>query len=168
MIQFYASRLIKNMLNNSSSLKNPPYRLTRDVLLRLLSEKEFCKLRRDRLMMTLTVDEKDTVSYYFVLANALAYCSYQDDNVMLNGATASEIRSVCMELHPQCSLSMLSDKQVEELLEELVRLNILRSESAKGRHRYLFSRSSFLEMLGDQHDVEDSLIASLEKGANTK
>ena len=168
LIQFYASRLIKNMLNNSSHLKNPPYRLTRDVLLRLLSDSEFRKLRRERLMMTLTVDEKDVVSYYFILANALAYCSYQDDSIMLNGATAQEIHTICLDLHPQCSLSELTDRQVEELLEELVGLNILRREGDGGKHHYLFSRSSFLEMLGDQHEVEDALITSLEKGANAK
>jgi len=168
LIQFYASSLIKNVLNNSSPLKNPPYRLTRDVLLRLLSETEFIERRKERLMMTLTVDEKDAVSYYYVLAIALAYCSYQDENVMLYGATAQEIRAVCVELHPQCSLADLTDKQIEELLEELVGLNILRSERENGKCRYLFSRSSFLEMLGEQEEVENKLIDSLEKGADAK
>ena len=53
----------------------------------------------------------------------------------------------------------------EALLDELVILNILRREERDGGRWYMFSRSSFLEMLGSEDDVIGSLMETLEKEA---
>lgn len=62
-----------------------------------------------------------------------------------------------------CALAKLDEKRVGVLLDELKDLNILRKESDNGETRYLFNRTSFIEMLGDKKTVQDHLLDILTK-----
>ena len=141
----------------------PPYKLSRDVLLRMIGDSFFRKQRTDKLMMTLKVDEKDQDAYYYTLAYALAMCSYDSEAVLLHGASAEAIKATCVKESPDCRIGTLTDQQIEALLDELVILNILRQEEQDGVRHYMFSRSSFLEMLGDENTVIERLLETLEK-----
>lgn len=163
LIHFYARRLVEHMKEISPELTMPPYKLSRDVLLRMIGDSFFRKQRTDKLMMTLKVDEKDQDAYYYTLAYALAMCSYDSEAVLLHGASAEAIKATCVKESPDCRIGTLTDQQIEALLDELVILNILRQEEQDGVRHYMFSRSSFLEMLGDENTVIERLLETLEK-----
>ena len=146
-------------------MTSPPYKLSRDVLLRMLGNENFRKQRTDKLMMTLKVDERDGDAYYYTLACGLAALSHENEDTLLRGATAAEIKGYIQSYNEDCRIASLKDEQVEALLDELVILNILRREERDGGRWYMFSRSSFLEMLGSEDDVIGSLMETLEKEA---
>lgn len=165
LIHFYASRLVEHMKEISSEVTTPPYKLSRDVLLRMIGDESFRQQRTEKLMMTLKVDEKDQDAYYYTLAYALAMCCYESEETLLHGASAAQIREVCIREYANCRIGKLTDQQVEVLLDELVTLNILRPEERDGVRFYMFSRSSFLEMLGSEDDVIMNLLDTLDKEA---
>ena len=162
LVHFYASRLVKYKYKNAAKASEPPYRLDRDVLTRLLTDEDFRKMREDRFRMTLGVDVDDH-SYYDTLAHLLCYCCNNSEEVMLYGMTAAELLSECRALSDNCALAKLDEKRVGVLLDELKDLNILRKESDNGETRYLFNRTSFIEMLGDKKTVQDHLLDILTK-----
>lgn len=84
LIHFYASRLVEHMKEISSEVTTPPYKLSRDVLLRMIGDESFMQQRTDKLMMTLKVDEKDQDAYYNTLAYALAMCCYESEETLLH------------------------------------------------------------------------------------
>ncbi|MBQ8093870.1 MAG: hypothetical protein IJ242_09880, partial [Clostridia bacterium] len=168
LIHFYASRLAEHMKEISSEVTTPPYRLSRDVLLRLIGDESFRQQRREKLMMTLQVEEKEEDAYYYTLAYALATYSYENEDVLLHGASASELKKICLKENQNCRIGRLSDHQVEVLLDELVTLNILRCEERDSRRYFKFSRSSFLEMLGSEDDVLMTFMEILEKEARPR
>lgn len=157
LVHFYASRLVKYKHKNAAKASEPPYRLDRDVLTRLLTDEDFRRMREDRFKMTLGIDVDDH-SYYDTLAHLLCYCCNNSEEVMLYGMTAAELLSECRALSDNCALAKLDEKRVGVLLDELVDLNILRRESGSGEMRYLFNRPSFIEMLGDKEAVQNHLL----------
>ena len=165
LIHFYASRLVEHMKEISSEVTMPPYKLSRDVLLRMIGDESFRQQRTEKLMMTLKVDEEDQDAYYYILAYALAMCCYESEETLLHGASAAKIREVCIREYANCRIGKLTNQQVEVLLDELVTLNILRSEERDGVRFYMFSRSSFLEMLGSEDDVIMNFLETLDKEA---
>lgn len=163
LIHFYARKLVEHMKEIAPELTMPPYRLSRDILLRMIGDEKFREQRTEKLMMTLQVDEKDQDAYYYTLAYALAMSSYESEDVLLHGASAENIKATCVKEYPDCSIGKLANQQIEALLDELVVLNILRQEEQDGVRHYMFSRSSFLEMLGDENTVIERLLETLEK-----
>ena len=91
--------------------------------------------------------------------------SYDSDDVLLHGASAGAIKALCTDWSVTCRIGRLTDQQVEALLDELVILNILRQEESQGVKRYMFSRSSFLEMLGNEEEVLEAFLNILDKEA---
>ncbi len=160
LIHFYASRLIQYMQKNATPASMPPYRLDRDVLIRLLADDDFRNLRKERLLMTLGIDVEEN-SYYDTLAYALCSFSYESDDIMNYGMTAKELYEECYGFNPHSSIAKLDVHKVDALLKELVILNILRTETDGEETRYLFSRASFIEMLGTKTQVEDHLLEAL-------
>lgn len=160
LVHFYASRLVRHMQRTANEAQMPPYELDRDVLTRVLADEEFRTMRIERLKMTLGIDAQEH-SYYDILAHLLCFCCNDSEDVMLYGMTASEI--YC-ELGSFASpmIAALDVKQIEVLLNELVDLNILRKEQNGNELRYLFSRPSFIEMLGTKREVEDHLLKILD------
>lgn len=162
LVHFYASRLVKHMQKNIQQASMPPYTLDREVLIRLLTDEDFRQQRVQRLKMTLGIDA-DEHSYYDALAHVLCYFSLVSEEVMLYGMTAAEIRRECKDISEKSSIAMLDEQTIEALLDELVELNIFRPETSEGQKRYLFSRASFIEMLGSKDVVESHLIEVLER-----
>ena len=112
LIHFYARRLVEHMKEVAPELTMPPYKLSRDVLLRMIGEESFRKQRTEKLMMTLRVDEKDQDAYYYTLAYALAVSSYDSDDVLLHGASASTIKALCTDWSANCRIGKLTDQQI--------------------------------------------------------
>lgn len=162
LVHFYASRLVKHMQKNMQQASMPPYTLDREVLIRLLTDEDFRQQRVQRLKMTLGIDASEH-SYYDALAHVLCYFSLVSEEVMLYGMTAAEIRKECKDISEKSSIAMLDEQTIEALLDELVELNIFRPEMSEGKKRYLFSRASFIEMLGSKDAVESHLIEVLER-----
>lgn len=168
LIHFYAKRLVEHMQEISSPVTAPPYALSRGELLRMIGDESFRMQRRDKLMMTLRVDEKEKHAYYYTLAYALAMLNHDSEDALLHGASAAEVRDLCCSWEKNCRIGELSNQQVEALLDELVTLNILRKEEKNGVHFYMFSRSSFLEMLGTEEDVINNLMEALDSEERQK
>lgn len=162
LVHFYASRLVKYMQKNIQQASMPPYMLDREVLVRILADPDFRQQRVQRLKMTLGIDANEH-SYYDALAHVLCYFSLVSDEVMLYGMTAGEIRKECKDISDKSSIALLDEQSIEALLDELVELNIFRVELSEGKRRYLFSRASFIEMLGSKDTVESHLIEVLER-----
>ncbi len=157
LIQFYASRLVRYIMTNANK-SSPPYELDRSLLLRMLGDAEFNKLRKERMMMTLTVDEDGgTVPYYYILALSLALCCHLEDEKHINGATARDIRVTCEDFGGTAIFADKTDEEVASLLDELVGLNMLRRDLIGNEKRYFFRRASFMEMLGNENQVMDEL-----------
>ena len=163
LVHFYASRLVKYMQQNASASTQPPYTLNREVLTRLLTDEDFRNMRVDRLRMTLGIDANEH-SYYDTLAHLLCYCCNSSEDALLHGMTASELHRECIDLAPTSLIAKCDEHAIQALLDELVGLNILRTEKDESHVRYLFSRLSFIEMLGSKEDVENHLLKLLENG----
>ena len=119
-------------------------------------------MRVQRLKMTLGIDANEH-SYYDALAHILCYCCNESEDVMLYGMTAAEIRNECISFSPDSSIASLDANKIAVLCDELVDLNILRREKNESDTRYLFSRPSFIEMLGSKQEVEEHLLDVLSK-----
>lgn len=158
LVHFYANRLVKYANSHSNTMKEPPYELKTDTLLSLLAEQDFHDMRNDRIKMTLYIDANEH-SYYDILATTMCYGYNVSDEYKLYGMTAKDIRSECVSLEPRCSISRLSDTQLEALLNELVTLNIFRVEN----NRYQFRRASFTEIFSSMEEIETHFLEILSR-----
>ena len=116
--------------------------------------------RAEAMARELGIDVEEN-SYYDTLAYALCSFSYDSDDIMNYGMTAKELYEECYGFNPHSSIAKLDVHKVDALLKELVILNILRTETDGEETRYLFSRASFIEMLGTKTQVEDHLLEAL-------
>lgn len=163
LIQYYCSSLVNAVNRDYQGDVNerPPYWLKESQILTLLKDRDFQKNIREKFEITLGVDNKEQ-GYYNTIAYSLARCHFDRPEDIASGYTAGDIRSVCrsLDIHSVASLSM---EQMDELLNELTELNILRRRGTDGEDRYIFSRASFRHMLGDENQVDDKLTAIMEK-----
>lgn len=159
LIQFYASRLVKSLRTDSydGEADAPPYRFNEKRILNILKGEDFSSEIRNKFLMTIGIDA-DEGGYYAALVYGLAYCNYHDEEQSINGFTAGDIRSACVESLNH-SIESLDEGQVRELLYELEELNILRNLAADGGEpRFSFNRPSFRHMLGSERDVDDKML----------
>ena len=136
----------------------PPYPLNEQQILKLLKDREFLEQLRDKFIITLGVDSKEH-QYYSILAHALGNCcdEAEDEETVRHGFGAEKVKRQCDGLGIR-AIMQLKTSQVGALLDELVDLNILRSEAINGETRYAFSRPSFRSMLGSAEDINDKLL----------
>ena len=167
LVHFYASRLVKYKQKYAVGTE-PPYILDRDVLTSVLADEEFRQRRVERLKMTLGIgSDEGEPPYYDMIAHMLCYCSYEADDVMSDGMTAEEVWREFAEMEVGV-ITALSIQQLRVLMDELVEMNIFRKTQTKGETRYLFSRTSFIEMLGDTVDVQNHLSDLISKNEGIK
>ena len=119
------------------------------LIKRVLAESDFRNQIREKFMITLTVGDDD---YYYILALILAYLYKNYDRE--DGYTASEFLGIAKELNTKRISEMTTD-QVDALMAELTELNVIRA-TAGGK--YLFSRYSFLSMMGTSDEVDEKLL----------
>lgn len=167
LVHFYASRLVKYKQKYAVGTE-PPYILDRDVLTSVLADEEFRQRRVERLKMTLGIgSDEGEPPYYDMIAHMLCYCSYEADDVMSDGMTAEEVWREFAEMEVGV-ITALSIQQLRVLMDELVEMNIFRKTQTKGETRYLFSRTSFIEMLGDTVEVQNHLSDLISKNEGIK
>ena len=69
---------------------------------------------------------------------------------------------MCKELDIH-SVACLKPDQVTTLLKELTTLNVLRMTETDGIKRFVFNRTSFRHMLGDEEQIENAIQEIMEK-----
>ena len=164
LIQFYASRLVRAVCQDSSGDTNekPPYWLQEAQIIRLLKDPEFLTNIKDKFMITLGIDQSEK-GYYRTLSNVLAYCYFDSPEGSSTGYTVEQIYDTCRRFDIY-SITELSLNQVSVLLDELIGLNVLRKNLILGDYYYIFNRTSFRHMLGDEKgDVENVLLEIMDK-----
>lgn len=155
LIQMYCAKLIEALKKNYGGYNEnvtPPYSIEEGLIKSVLAEQDFRSQIREKFMITLRVGDDE---YYYILALILAYLyrnNYRD-----NGFSASEILAAAKELETKY-IEDMTVEQVDALMVELCELNVMR---ATADNRYLFSRRSFLSMLGTSNEVEDKLLSYL-------
>ena len=163
LIQFYASRLVRSICQNNYGDANdkPPYWLQEAQILTLLKDQEFLNNIKEKFMITLGIDQKEK-GYYRTLANVLAYCYFQMPEGTSNGYTAEQLYKMCKDFYIY-SITELKIGQVKVLLDELIGLNVLRKNIVDSENHYIFNRTSFRHMLGDEENVETALLDIMDK-----
>ena len=163
LIQFYASRLVRAVCqdNYGDANEKPPYWLQEAQIIRLLKDPEFLDNIKEKFMITLGIDQSEK-GYYRTLSNVLAYCYFDSPERTSTGYTAEQIYNTCKSFDIY-SIIELSLNQVGVLLDELIGLNVLRKNVINDETCYIFNRTSFRHMLGDEDDVESVLLEIMEK-----
>lgn len=135
--------------------------LEESQILKLLKDPEFIDNIRDKFMITLGIDKKDK-GYYNTIAHLLAYCYFENPDEAAAGYSAEQIYHVGEEFGIP-SITELKNAQINSLLEELRILNVIRKDEQEDGARYIFNRTSFRHMLGDEEHVFDVLCEISEK-----
>ena len=163
LIQFYASRLVRSVCQGNYGNVNdkPPYLLQESQILQLLKDPEFVENIREKFMITLGIDQNEK-GYYNTLAHILAYCYYNMPEDASRGYSTEQVHSMCKELDIH-SVACLKPDQVTTLLKELTTLNVLRMTETDGIKRFVFNRTSFRHMLGDEEQIENAIQEIMEK-----
>lgn len=171
-IHFYAHKLIEQIHKSFNSSNAPSFQLKRDNLLLLLKDKEFRDLRKDRLEITLKLDDQDE-KYYYTLALLLSYFNsneraegrgeyYAQQGVMVQG-----LLKCARDIDATAKISRLTESQMTTVLEELVELYILRkTPDEDGVEYYDFARTAFADMLGRKDEVQTKLINLMAEGGH--
>ncbi len=160
LIHLYGQKLIQAMTNDDyagySETETPYYEVTENHIKKVLSDPNFKDEIRDKLRMTLQVEENDNSPYY-IIALLLAYLYYdeedKDESERRTGFTIDEI----IEKAKNDGLNLIlnySDAQIKELFREMWDLNILTAKDDV----YMFSTEGFRELLGTKKEVQDELL----------
>ncbi len=171
-IHFYAHKLIEQIHKSFNSSNAPSFELKRDHLLVLLKDKEFRDLRKDRLEITLKLDDQDE-KYYYTLALLLSYFNsnersegrgeyYSQHGVMVQG-----LLKCARDIDATAKISRLTESQMTTVLEELVELYILKkTQDDDGVEYYDFARTAFADMMGRKDEVQTKLINLMAEGGH--
>ena len=160
LIHLYGQKLIQAMTNDDyagySETETPYYEVTENHIKKVLSDPNFKDEIRDKLRMTLQVEENDNSPYY-IIALILAYLYYneedKDESERRTGFTIDEV----IEKAKNDGLNLIlnySDIQIKELFQEMWDLNILTAKDDV----YMFSTEGFRELLGTKKEVQDALL----------
>ena len=163
LIHLYGQKLIQAMTNDDyagySETETPYYEVTENHIKKVLSDPNFKDEIRDKLRMTLQVEENDNSPYY-IIALILAYLYYdeedKDESERRTGFTIDEV----IEKAKNDGLNLIlnySDIQIKELFREMWDLNILTAKDDV----YMFSTEGFRELLGTKREVQDALLKYL-------
>ena len=160
LIQLYCKKLIESLRNSDyagyNSTRTPPYVISEDHIRYILADENFSQEIRNKLVMTLTSDERTDIGYYLPLALLLSLLQKQEDPMELEqsgeeiGYSAARIQKEAQELAVG-RIANLELERIDTLLQEMKLLNVLRSCSEP--HTYRFSNKNFSDLLGTQDDV---------------
>jgi hypothetical protein len=142
-----------------SSTRTPPYVITENHIRRILADADFVYEIRNKLSMTLRVDEEDDGGgYYYPIALLLALLQKEESadtsRPTDQGYSANQIlrEANTWNIGRICSLKV---DQVNTLLEEMRALNVLRFCAAP--NTYCFANKNFCDLLGTQDEILDKL-----------
>ncbi len=170
-IHFYAHKLIEKKQDSFNVSSSLPFKLNRNDMLLLLKDKDFLKLRKSRLEITLELDEKED-KYYNTLALLLSYYNYESiaekgKNYSKYGATPLALLECAKGIEKDAKISKLTEDQLTAVLEELCDLYILRgTPDDEGVVHYDFARTAFADMLGRKDDVQTKLVNLMAEGGH--
>lgn len=161
LIQLYCKKLLECMTDKSYAGYNeadtPIYEVSENHIKRVLSDEAFMKQIQEKYYITLTMGNDD---YYYLIALLMAYLCHTEG--FGNGYSASDIRRIASDFQLG-KISSLDEDKISALMEELRELYVLRST---GNGHYLFTRTTFYQMMGTQKEVEDDLLKKLEEEQN--
>lgn len=164
LIQLYCKKLIESLRASDyagySSTRTPPYTISEDHIRRILADADFFDEIRDKLAMTLRVDEQDDDGgYYYPIALLLSLLQKQEpeyDSTDFSPA-AADIGYSASRIHAEAvdlgigRIANLGLEQIDTLLQEMKALNVLRTCSEPNTYR--FSSKNFRDLLGTQDEV---------------
>lgn len=151
LIQLYCKKLIESTTKSYGGFEvsnTPPYVIKKDHIKKVLADRSLVEDIRDKFLITLKVDEDD---YYYILALLIAHLLLEDKTV--EPCTSARILDLAAQLDIK-KISILDDKKITALLDEMHELNVLQQVSDNG---YRFTRNSFLEMMGSFEEIDDAL-----------
>jgi hypothetical protein len=163
LIQLYCKKLVESLRTADyagySSTRTPPYVITENHIRRILADADFVYEIRNKLSMTLRVDEEDDGGgYYYPIALLLALLQKEESadtsRPTDQGYSANQIlrEANTWNIGRICSLKV---DQVNTLLEEMRALNVLRFCAAP--NTYCFANKNFCDLLGTQDEILDKL-----------
>lgn len=152
LIQMYCAKLLSAMRNKDyagyEETDTPIYEISDEHIKKVLTDSEFIDQIREKFFITLKLDEDN---YYYLIALLMAYLYHNESKT--EGYTALDIKKAG-ESFGISKISGLDDTKLTAFMEELKELNVLRSTD---EYHYLFTRLSFLQMMGTVTEVDDKL-----------
>ena len=151
LIQLYCQKLVDSLRNvdygGFTEADAPPYRVSNDLIGRVLADNHFIFEIRKKFEMTIELEKM-----YYLIALLLCHLSY--DSPKKIGYTVKDIFRAARELDVK-SFFAWKEEQVDAFLDELCDLNMLRRESP---HTYAFASDNFRYILGSDSEILDRLI----------
>lgn len=158
-IQLYCQKLLEAMQEDYAGYnesETPPYNVTESHIKKVLSDKSFTDEVKNRLEMTLHVNDKSDNSYY-IIALILAYLNFEEPKD--KGYKPEKILEFAKEFNVM-RISGLSNEQLAAILDEMCDLNILSSIE----NHYTFSTDGFRDLLGNRITVMENLDKFIARG----
>lgn len=152
LIQLYCAKLIEAMTKDNYAGYNegesPIYQIEKKHIKKVLSDSSFTEQIKEKFEITLKLGND---RYYYIIALIMAHLyhehggssGYLPEHVLdiADGFDIPDIRELTLE-------------NIKALMDELCELNVLRTTPDE---RYLFSRYTFFQMMGNAEDVWDKL-----------
>lgn len=152
LIQLYCAKLLEAMQNNDYAgyreADTPIYEVSERHIKKVLADASFNQQIREKFEITLKLDEDD---YYYLIALIMAYLYHNEKSSA--GYSAADIKKIGDDFGIS-RIRDLSDEKISALMEEMKELNVLRSTDET---HYLFTRFSFLQMMGTSAEVDNRL-----------
>lgn len=162
LIQLYCAKLIDAMRNHDyagyDEADSPIYEVNEEHIKKVLADPEFMQQIREKFIITLRLDEDNQ---YYLIALLIAWLYYNDNQQeKKTGYSAEDIKNIAETLEIS-KFAKIDANRIENLCEELRELNVLRKAS---EHSFMFTRLTFLQMMGTADEIDDALFEYIEAG----
>lgn len=146
--------------NTGRARENPPYHISDEQMRAVFKEKDIRKEIGTRVMATIKLNRR-----YRVISSLLAHMVYEDRESELNrlyGYTARELLNYNQRELQIPMLDEMTEKDLEALLDEMVRMGILWKTPQTQQFR--FRQQDFLNYIGSGDQVLELLLSESKEG----
>ena len=147
--------------NTGRVKENPPYHISDEQMRAVFKEKDIRKEIGTRVMATIKLNRR-----YRVISSLLAHMVYEDRESELNrlyGYTARELLNYNRRELQIPMLDEMTEKDLEALLDEMVRMGILWKTPQTQQFR--FRQQDFLNYIGSDDQVLELLLSESKEGS---
>lgn len=153
-VQTICRRIVEQVISNEKSA--PPYSVDEKLLEKVCSADDLNDIIRNKLRLTLEIDEKDNT--YMPIAMLFSLHTFDDD--IPDGFTAEQVLKEVKGLEV-ASLKDLNEEQIRRLLDEMTQMNILRK--IKEMDSYKLRMASFAKFIAmRKNNAEEYLLGGNE------
>ena len=119
-VQTICRRIVEQVLSNEKSV--PPYSVDEKLLEKVCSASDLNEIIRNKLKLTLEIDEKDNT----YMPIAMLFSLYTFEDAIPDGFTAERVLKEAKSFDVE-SLEKFNEEQIRRLLDEMTQMNILRN-----------------------------------------